>query len=213
MTINYKVPFYGNTEEGTHCFQACIKMVLKYFQPEKDFTIEELEKITAKKPGLWTWCYAGLVWLAEHGFDVVNIDSFDSKRFSEEGKSYLFEALGDQVAQANIDLSDINQEIFLAKEFVSRVHTINREASIDDILEYLNKGYLVVCVVNSRALNNKEGYSGHFVLIKGYDEKGLIVHDPGHPHNPDRLVEYDLFNRAWSSTPKSMMAFFYPSTS
>lgn len=42
-----KVPFYPNTPDQTHCVQAGIKIVLKSFLPDRDFSMEELEKLTS----------------------------------------------------------------------------------------------------------------------------------------------------------------------
>ena len=43
-----KVPFFGNTEDGTHGYQACIKMILGYFKPDIIMSYEELNKISRK---------------------------------------------------------------------------------------------------------------------------------------------------------------------
>ena len=53
--MNKIVPFYTNTSDDTHCYQAGLKMILKYFIPDKDFSWEELDKFTAKVEDLWTW--------------------------------------------------------------------------------------------------------------------------------------------------------------
>ena len=71
MKINYSVPLYGNTKDDTHCFQAAIKMVMKYFWPKRSFTWKQLERMTAKIEGLWTWQYAGLIWMQDHGFEIM----------------------------------------------------------------------------------------------------------------------------------------------
>jgi hypothetical protein len=57
------LPFYSNTADGTHCFQAGLKMILKHFIPEKDLTFEGLDKISMKIDGLWTWPIAALIWM------------------------------------------------------------------------------------------------------------------------------------------------------
>ena len=85
---NYDIPFYSNTEDDTHCFQAVIKMVLKFFWPDKEFTWAELDKITAKVEGLWTWQMAGLLWLDANGFEVKDIEAFDYDQFIKKGGDY-----------------------------------------------------------------------------------------------------------------------------
>ena len=73
-----KVPFYSNTPDEMHCYQASLRMILNYFLPEKDYSWEELEKITAKVEGLWTWQYAGTLWMQKQGFEIKNIDPMDN---------------------------------------------------------------------------------------------------------------------------------------
>ena len=57
-------------------------------------------------------------------------------------------------------------------------------------------------LVNSKALNNKEGYTGHRVLVYGYDDSGVIMQDPG-PNDAndteDRKVSWDQIDKAWQN--------------
>jgi len=46
-----KIPFYPNPD-NTHCFQAVIKMILKYYFPKEEYSWKELEKLTGKKEGV-----------------------------------------------------------------------------------------------------------------------------------------------------------------
>lgn len=198
MHTNHNVPFYSNTPDDTHCFQASLKMVLKYFQPEKEFSWEELEKITAKVDGLWTWATAGVLWMQENGFDVKNIESFDYERFIKEGNSYLLEVFGEEMGKAQIRHSDIDQERKLARRYIKEVKLENRIPNIDDITNLLNDGYLLICNVNSVALNNAKGYAGHSVVIKGISENKIILHDPGLPALENREVSFKQFEKAWA---------------
>lgn len=76
-----KVPFYSNTPDDTHCYQAALKMVLKFFLPNKDYSWQELEKLTAKEEGLWTWPTQGLMSLYKMGFKIIDIEDFDIQEF------------------------------------------------------------------------------------------------------------------------------------
>jgi hypothetical protein len=73
-----------------------------------------------------------------------------------------------------------------------------RAPTIDDVKRALARGCLGICNVNSRVLNGRDGYSGHFVVAKGYDERSLIVHDPGPPGEANRKVAFDVFEQAWA---------------
>lgn len=196
--VNYDVPFYSNTPDDTHCFQAALKMVLKYFQPEKDYSFEELDKVTAKVEGMWTWPYAGLIWLAENGFEVKSISLMDRMRFANEGYEYLVEFYGTEKADANRKHSDLEQEQRLARLFEEKKMSETRLCDMDDIKRFLDEGYLVKCTVNARTFGNKGGYAGHAVIVKGYDADGFIIHDPGLPPIENRKVPYDLFEKAWA---------------
>src|SRR5689334_14996156 len=111
------VPFYENTDD-THCYQAVLRMVLKYYWPDKDFTWEELEKITAKAEGLWTWPTAGMLWLHDNGFEVHDVETFDYAKFIEKSGDYLIELVGERVGKEQIAHSNLDQEVQYAKQIV-----------------------------------------------------------------------------------------------
>lgn len=187
-------------------------MVLKYFLPEKDFNWEELEKLTAKKEGLWTWTMAGTIALKKMGFEIVNMEEFDYLRMAQEGEKYLAEKNGEETAKIQVAHCDIRQEMKLAKEFYDIFGNQNNLPEIKDIKNLLEDGYLVTCHVNFRILNEKEGYTGHFVVIIGFDDENLYLHDPGLPPQENRKVTNDLFLKAWAypnEAAKYLVAFKY----
>ena len=210
MKFNKEVPFYKSPDK-THCFQASLKMMMKYFWPNKDFSWKELERITAKVEGLWTWPMAGLLWFQEKGVGVKIITIFDYEKFAQLGGQYLIDEYGEEVGKAQIEHSDIKQERKFAKEFIKKITIEKVIPTIDDLKNLLKQDYLIMCNVNSRKLNNKEGYSGHFVVIKGFDDKHLIINDPGSSRAAkNRLVDFDLFEKAWAypnEKAKDIMAF------
>lgn len=191
------VPFYANPD-STHCFQAVFRMILKHRWPDKDFGWEALEKITAKVDGLWTWPTAGILWLHENGFEVHDVEAFDYPAFIEKGDRYLIDLFGQKIGQAQIAHSDIAQEIAYAKQIVAADIADSRIPKIAELKKRLDERYLLICNLNSRILNNKEGYSGHFVLLTGYTDSGFVLHDPGSPPRKNREVRFARFERAWA---------------
>ena len=208
---NYKeIPFYSNTPDDTHCFQASLKMVLKYFYPNEDYSWEELDKITAKVEGLWTWPTAGLIWLQEKGLEVKNIELFDYDKFIQKGGQYLVEQYGEEVGNEQTKHSDIKQEIELTKKFVKIIDTEKKIPELDDIKQLLLKNYVIIVNVNAKALNDESGYVGHFVVIKGIDDDGFMLNDPGLPGRENHRVSFELFEKAWAypnEKAKNIMAF------
>lgn len=196
--LDRQVEFFSNTPDDTHCFQAALKMVLKYFYPEEDYSWEDLDKKTAKVGSLWTWPMAGILWLKEKGMDIKVIEPFDYKKFVEVGGLYLIDEYGEEVGNEQIKHSDIEQERKLAKKYIKKIEIEKRIPELTEIKDYLEAGYLVGCNVNAKKLNNKDGYVGHFIIVKGFNDNNLILHDPGLPPLENRKVDFETFEKAWA---------------
>lgn len=190
------VPFFGNTRDNIHCYQASMRMVLKYFLPKKNFTWKELERLSAKKEGKWTWPTQMLINLQKMGFDVVVIDAFDFDQFIKKGEKFFFDVWSKEMAEAQIKNSDVEHERKLFKEFKKHITVKKRKATLGDIRNLLKKGYLVEAGVNSAALNERKGYAGHSVLIYKIDAKNVYLHDPGLPPLPNRKISRNVFKKA-----------------
>jgi len=193
-----KVPFFSNTEDGTHCFQAALRIVLGHFWPDREFMYEELDKITAKVPGKWTWPTAAMIWLMENGFELHLVEDFDYKEFAQRGEQYIIEKCGPEVGEAQIKNSIISREQEYAAKFVKIAPLERRIPTFKDIKNYLSDGYLIICNINASTLYNQPGYSGHFVVIFRYGWRTLTIHDPGLPPRPSLHVKKNVFEKAWA---------------
>lgn len=195
------VPFFSNTPDDTHCVQAAFRMVLKYFFSKKTFNWEKMDQLTGKKKGLWTWPMIGLMNLKKMGFDVLHFTLFDYEKFAKLGDAYLRELNNDNnVTKAQTEHSDLDYERKNALDYSkSKIHK-KILPTLEDVKDFLEKGYLLICNVNSKTLSQKEGYIGHSVVIFGYDEKNLYIHDPGLPPLKNRKVSYQIFSKAWEYT-------------
>lgn len=202
LEINREVPFFPNTSDNTHCFQATFQMALKHFLPEKDFTMAELEAITEKGDKMWTWPFAALLWLQKEGFDIRMISNFDIQRFANEGISYIEAKNGKEFANIIAQHGNIAEEQKRAAACLEKIEQgmyQMREADLADIRQLLTDNYLVICAVNSQILIGKPGYLGHFLLIKGMNDREIIAHNPGLPPQENQRISIDLFERAWES--------------
>lgn len=203
------IPFFANTGDGTHCFQAALKMALAYFQPDREYSYEELDEITQKVPGKWTWPTAAMLWLMENRFELRLVEEFDYKAFAERGGDYLIDKCGQEVGQVQIENSDVEREQEIAARFVEYAPLEYRVPTTDDIAQYLKENWVVMCNVNSSLLQGRQGYSGHFVIIVDVDDDEVIMHDPGLPPSPNFAVEKKVFEKAWaypSVSDKNLLA-------
>src|SRR5687768_1824496 len=108
------VPFYPEWPtpehpEGVHCLEMGLKMILGFFDPNKEYSTEELEKITAKQPEKGSWEMPHSIWFAEHGYEIKHYSTFDYQAFKEKGIDYIREAYGEEVSDWQRANSDIEQ--------------------------------------------------------------------------------------------------------
>lgn len=179
-------------------------MVLEYYRPSEIFTWDELDTYTDKVDGMWTWPLAGMVWLDSIGFEIANIESFDYRFFVRDPHTYLKDYYGAEVAAAQEEHSNIAREVSHALKLLETLpSTLMQDLPTLELLKhYLDRGYLLICNVNSHVLHQRLGYTGHFVLVYGYSDDELFLHDPGLPGQASVHVSYDVFESAWSYPDK-----------
>jgi hypothetical protein len=193
-----KIPFYSNLKDNNHCLQACLKMVFKYYFPKENYSYSKLDKITKHKKGMWTWQGASLLALADRGFDVVNIENLDYKKFSKKGENYLKEIWNEEVFETQKKFSDLKQEQNIAGKMMEnkKIKLLNRDLKFSDVESYFNEDYLVLVSVNPCVFENKKCYWSHIVLIIDIDEKWVTFHDAGLPPIKDRKISRRKFEKA-----------------
>lgn len=192
-----KIPFFSNTADGTHCYQAALKMVLTFLSPKGSWPFEKLDKLSQKLEGKWTWPTASLIWLLDHGYEVKLIETFSYAAFAKDGIQYLIKEFGEEVAKAQEANSYLQTEQKLASEFAKRCQTDQRIPTWEDLKKLFNQGYLIICNINACILSGKEGYSGHFVVPTEIQTEQITFHDPGLPPKPNIMIDRSTFEKAW----------------
>ncbi len=194
--------FYGNTKDDTHCYQACIRIVLKAIFPKKEFSFEELDKLTNKPKGKWTWYPASLVSLDNMGLTVKLYSMFNYKRFSIEGEKYLYDSFSKDDADIIIKNSDVSSAVKDTKKMLKKGIFHKKSMNFKDVENFFKKDYFIILWVNSRLLNRFNGFVGHFVVLIGFDKNYVYIHDPGRPPRPNRKVLKKHFLKAWKYNTK-----------
>lgn len=198
MKVLAKPKFYVNPDES-HCVQACLKSIFSVALPGEDFTWEQLEELTDYLPGHGAWEYAELVSLSGLGLQVQSYTGLNPKRFIKDDFKYLEEEFGKEYADYerkhphDFDKLKRKMQICLDKNLVT-----NRRATVQDIRKSIDDGRYVMLLINNEALNGKAGYAGHRVLVYGYDDNGLIVHNSGPSHAGEgKHISWKLLDKAW----------------
>lgn len=182
-----KVPFYPNHEDNMHCALAVYQMLFDYFLHRK-LSWEEVEKLSGFKDSIAAWTVTVWERMANIGFDIRMIEAFDYRRYAKEGDAYLREHFSAAQYDWQIAHSDIRNIAPRIPSFLERVQPEKRRPTLDDIDAMLAEKRLVFVTLNSGVLNNKGGYSDHAVLIIRKEGDNYIMHDPGLPPRPDRIV-------------------------
>lgn len=174
-------------------------MILGTFLPDHQFSMDDMLALTGAKEGLATWPAKTLLELNGLGLEAVMLGSFDGKAFAERGVPYIREVMGDEVADWQERYSDIPQERERYAELYRRgIPVIDTIPTIDTVRDYLEKGYMVQCGVNSKRLRNEAGYVGHSVLVLAIEGSEVVLHNPGPPAEAYQHVDSDTFEEAWA---------------
>lgn len=192
-----KVPFYANTSDDTHCVQAAFRIMLKHFLPNREFTYEELDKLTQKAVNKGTWWPPGLINLVKMGLKAQVVEPFDYSKFLQEGKQYALDHFGRQIGQYYLDHSNLLEIKNSIPEFLRLADFKCRPATMKDIDELLADGWLVGLEINARRLYNQTGFVAHMVVIFDRQNDKYFMHDPGLPPRPNLEIGASQLKEIW----------------
>ncbi len=200
----HDVPFLSNRDDDKHCLQAAYGMIRQFFEPDWQIDWRDWSATTGFEEGRGSWSLEGMLWFHANNYDVQHVTAFDYQRFADEGIDYIYESLGKEVGDWEAHFFDIPKEQSRAKAFLATTMWQHRRPDFEDIKLYIERGYLVKCIVNLNHLNDLPGFVGHAVLAVGYTGEHIVIHDPGLPAVAYRSVPYEKFLRAWTDPNANM---------
>jgi hypothetical protein len=199
MTQLKQFDFVPNANDNSHCFQSALRMAVSALSGE-DITEPEAEDVTKWVHGRPTWPYMGMLALAERGLVVESTEYMDVAYFSREPEAALAEMIDDKpMLHEVIQTADLRHESEAAARCVAHPNVIQRQAIpvVEDIRDAIARGGVVICNVNARALEEVEGYAGHFVVVSDLHGDRLVVQNPGLPPRKDQVVNQGAFELGW----------------
>ena len=202
--MKIQIPFYSSFAipghpNGVHCVETSLRMILGYFEPETKYTIKELEKISGKQPGKGSWSFQWSLWFVNNGYEVKHYTIFNFRAFIDEGIDYIRREYGNKVADWQEQTSDVEAARLLAAEFINSVTVVPKKPTIEDIRQEMTNGFVAKPMVNSKVLNEAEGYEGHAVVVLDIDDSNIWFQDPGLPAFENRKMSHKLFQQAMDS--------------
>lgn len=197
----FDVPFVGNDEKPSdRCVPAVVAMVLAYFMPKRTFTMPEVEQICGYVSGKGTWKTQLLLSLHDLGFQTEWIEDFDHHKFIADPEGYLSTILDKEALDWQVANSDLPKEADRMKQYLAKGLPLEqRKGTRQDIKNYLDDGWLVMLEVNENVIAGIPGYLGHVVLVVGYDDDNVTIHNPdgNNGNKPNQVISWELLEEAW----------------
>ena len=184
MKLN--IPF-RKSEEDTECAQRCLQMILEYF--EEKHSIKKLSRLTKQLPSGMTWT-AGIAMASKKlGFGTKIISK---SNFSHEKDEIEYYKKNTKEMKTLHNLIKENKRL--------KIKTNETNLSITQLTKLLTKNSIPIILINWNVLTKKKKYQGHFVVLSGYDNKNIYVHNPGIAKaQPFMKIKKELFKKAWES--------------
>ncbi|HVX58762.1 MAG TPA: hypothetical protein VG964_03445 [Candidatus Saccharimonadales bacterium] len=195
MKIAKQVPFYSNHDDDMHCMMSVYASIVEYFLGKK-LSWRELESLTGYESGRAAWSVEALPRLADMGLDVRMIESFDYRRYLDEGEDYLKGKYSQEQLDWHYKNSNIREMQRWIPSFLDKIKHEVRTPSLKDIDGLLAEKRLIFVTLNSRRLNGRGGFVSHAILVIDKEGDEYIVHDPGLPPKPYRRINSDLLLQA-----------------
>lgn len=171
---------FPNNEANDRCAAAMFQSLYLYFLG-RELSLTDVDKLTKNIPTKGTWAFPAYTELAKNGIEAINIENFDYKKYYEEGDEYIINNFDTKTIELILEKTNLPILRDDIKEFLIYVKHETRKPTKEDVERLLEDGFILSASVNSRVLNDKEGFSPHNVIIVGMDNENYIVNDPGLP--------------------------------
>jgi len=178
--------------------QACMQMILKYFYPEKRFSIKKLnELLRIRNRKMYCFPDMTVAVLSDLGINAKYYTTSNDIKWYKEGKKYLLKNYPKEVAEDIWKMTNLKISRPFFKKALKEKRYVRKKLSFKDIENFFKKGYLLCPIINVRVFEKKKGYAGHAVLITNIDKKFVTFHDPGLPPVPNNKIKKSDFIKAW----------------
>lgn len=189
-----EIPYFEDLLEKPYCLQACMRMVLKYYFPERDYSFEEINRMIGIESRLiWLSAMEAVVIFDDLGLDATCYSTMDSEEYIDKGEQYVKENYDDW--ENILGHIDVEIELKFTRTALERGLSKRKELTFKDVEKFFGKNYILIILLNVNELKGKEGYLGHFVVLTDITDEYVQFHDP--TEGPDRKVPREDFIRAW----------------
>jgi len=179
--------------------QVAMQSALKHFL-DKEVSLEELDRLTGRETGLWTWTSRIIPVLHDFGLKVKFYSKLDLEPFLQ-GEPFIRKQYGKD-ADKILKFSNLPVVMRAIKRVLRQGLFEKRKLPFAEIESHIEQGRLPLMLIDHNKLVGKEGlYQGHFVIVTGFDSQSIFYHEPG-PKNPEanKKVPKPVFIEAWNAS-------------
>ncbi len=153
MLLN--IPFYENKGDGNQCMQVAMQSVLKYFL-NKEYSLEELDKLTRRKAGFWTWTSQIVPVLHNLSLTVKYYANTDLQRFLE-GEKYIQKHYGKD-ADKILKYSDVPVIIKAIRKVLNHEIFEKKKLRGDEIEAEIKNGCIPLMLIDDNKIRQRQGF-------------------------------------------------------
>jgi len=197
IVLHTEMPFFKQIDSG-NCLQTNLKIALKYYYPEREYSFEQLDLETGRTQGKWTWTSQAMELLLDEGLDAYYYSTTPYLDILGGGEGFIIGYYGEDDGKVMIQHTDFDA-------LYSSIRSLNDTARYNDekldfsaVENEFSNGRMVIMLIDRNVLTNPElSYAGHFVTITGINSTHVTFHDTG--GIPNRAVEKSRFTDAWNA--------------
>ncbi|MGE4350998.1 MAG: hypothetical protein AB7E52_02290 [Bdellovibrionales bacterium] len=198
----YETPYIQSPHTNA-CALASFTMVAKTFFPHT--TLDDIKRITRWHDGKVVWAPPFHLWMVENGVRIVAFDAVRYDIWREKGFDAMAEVLDPETFafyKRNTFEPDVYRED-IQKLAAKSGYTYHLQQPLPaDLKKALADGAVCEALVDSCALNGKDGFSLHRIVVLSLDEESITLHDPVNPGEAPRAaykIPLQRFLKAWPS--------------
>ena len=188
--MKFDIPFYPQMEKND-CGPTALKMILAFLGEEHE--ISELKKLIEPEDSGATWTMAIAKSAAQLGFET----EFYTTSLGFNPANYELEFYK---RETNLDNAGDKVEKFKRECVKYDVKLNEKSITIEYILSKLNENCGCIVLLDWGKIRGVDKFAGHFVLIVGFDDANIYVHNQGLTNPTKNLViPRSLFEEARKS--------------
>lgn len=183
--MQLSIPFHKSILPND-CGPQSLRMVCEHLGEK--ITVEKSREIVQSLASGMVWTLGMARGASKLGFITEVISSNDDDLNNEFYDKYADDEAMQILTTLKKECNELN------------VKMTNKNPTIIDLLLYIDKGIAPIALINWNIIAGKEGFFGHFVVITGYDQDHIYIHNPGIENAQEYMpIDKRLFMQAYKS--------------